>query len=62
MYIYTYIYDIYICIYIYIYKERRRRIITFPKIKLKQEFLISLIYLYYVNLSLQCYGVKFDFE
>ena len=60
MYIYTYIYDIYICIYIY--KERRRRIITFPKIKLKQEFLISLIYLYYVNLSLQYYGVKFDFE
>ena len=60
MYIYTYIYDIYICIYIY--KERRRRIITFPKIKLKQEFLISLIYLYYVNLSLQCYEVKFDFE
>ena len=56
MYIYTYIYDI------YIYKERRRRIITFPKIKLKQEFLISLIYLYYVNLSLQCYEVKFDFE
>ena len=49
-------------IYIYIYKERRRRIITFPKIKLKQEFLISLIYLYYVNLSLQCYEVKFDFE
>ena len=60
MYIYTYIYDIYICIYIY--KERRRRIITFPKIKLKQEFLISLIYLYYVNLSLQCYVLKFDFE
>ena len=59
MYIYIYII---LYMYIYIYKERRRRIITFPKIKLKQEFLISLIYLYYVNLSLQCYEVKFDFE
>ena len=59
MYIYIYII---LYMYIYIYKERRRRIITFPKIKLKQEFLISLIYLYYVNLSLQCYVLKFDFE